>query len=344
MKAAVKVRPEYGGTEVRDVPTPEPGPDDALIKMDAVSICGTDMHIYEWDAWAQKNIDIPRIYGHEFAGTVVEVGKNVDSVKVGDKVSGECHVYCGHCPQCMRGNMHICMNMSAFGVSSEGIFCEYQALPAQNLWVNDPTIPAKYTTLQDPLGNAVHTVFSAGDITGKNVAVLGCGPIGLLAITVAKAAGAAQVVAVGHTNEYRIDLAKKLGADVVLKKGDDFGKVARDLTDGLGMDAVYEITGNPNAVHTGLDMVRGGGTLALLGIFNDPVTINLTDDIVFKCVDMKGIYGRRIWDTWLTSTGLLRSGKLDLDTIITHTFKFDDILEGMEVMASGNSGKIVLTF
>jgi threonine 3-dehydrogenase len=344
MKAAVKVRAEPGGTEVMDVPMPTAGPNDALIKMDVVSICGTDMHIYNWDAWAQRKIKIPFIYGHEFCGTVVEVGGNVDYLSEGDCVSGECHVFCGHCHQCAMGNEHICENMVAFGVNTPGIFCEYQALPAQNLWKNDRKIPAEYLSLQDPLGNAVHTVFSAGNIAGKHVAVLGCGPIGLMAITIAKAAGAASVTAVGHTNEYRLGLAKKLGADLVLKKGDDIIKEAAAMTDGVGFDAVYEITGNPHAVTDGLKIVRAGGTLALLGIFNDPVTINLTDDVVFKCVDIKGIYGRKVWDTWRITNGLLAAGTLDLDTIITHRFKFGDILKGFEAMASGNSGKVVLTF
>ncbi|MHC1608746.1 MAG: L-threonine 3-dehydrogenase [Candidatus Methanofastidiosia archaeon] len=344
MKAAVKVRPEPDGTELLEVDTPIPGPNDALIRMDAISICGTDMHIYNWDLWAQQHIKTPRIYGHEFSGTIVETGKNIDYLKEGDSVSGECHVYCGHCHQCKMGNAHICENMTAFGVDTDGIFCEYQTLPAQNLWVNDPKISAEHLSLQDPLGNAVHTVFSAGDITGKNVVVLGCGPIGLLSITVAKAAGAAQVIAVGHNNKYRMDLARKVGADAVFGKEDDIIKEVRNLTDSIGADAVFEITGNPNAVIDGIHMARAGGTLALLGIFNKTVTLNLTDDIVFRCMNIKGIYGRKIWDTWIKTNGLLKSKKLNLDPIITHKYKFNDILKGMETMASGNSGKIVLTF
>jgi threonine 3-dehydrogenase len=341
MKAVVKVRPEYGGTEIQDVETPRCGPNDALVKMDVVSICGTDVHIYNWDKWASNTIKTPLIYGHEFTGTVVDVGKNIDYIHEGDSVSGECHIYCGHCHQCRLGNEHICENLTAFGVNTPGVFCEYQSLPAQNLWVNDPKIPKEYLSLQDPLGNAVHTVFST-DVTGKNVAILGCGPIGLMAMAVAKAAGAAQVVAVGHKNEYRIDLAKKIGADTVLRAGDDFEMIAKDLTDGVGMDAVFEITGNPNAVITGMKMARKGGTLSLLGIFNDPVTVDLNDNVIFKCLNIHGIYGRKIWDTWIQTTGLLRSGKLNLDPVITHKFKFEDFLEGMETMVGGNSGKILI--
>ncbi|MBN1785633.1 MAG: L-threonine 3-dehydrogenase [Candidatus Methanofastidiosa archaeon] len=341
MKAIVKVRPEPGGTDILDVEMPVCGPNDALVKMDVVSICGTDVHIYNWDKWARNAIKPPLIYGHEFSGTVVEVGKNIDYLNEGDSVSGECHIYCGHCQQCKLGNAHICENLTAFGVSTPGVFCEYQALPAQNLWVNDPKIPKEYLSLQDPLGNAVHTVFST-DVTGRNVAILGCGPIGLMAIAVAKAAGAAQVVAVGHKNEYRMDLAKKVGADHVLRAGDDFEKISKELTGGVGMDAVFEITGNPSAVLTGMRMARKGGTLALLGIFNEPVTIELNDNVIFKCLDIKGIYGRRIWDTWILTTGLLKSGKLNLDPIITHRFKFDDFLKGMETMVGGNSGKIII--
>jgi len=341
MKAVVKVRPEPGGTEIQDVEMPHCGPNDALIKMDVVSICGTDVHIYKWDKWASNTIKPPLIYGHEFTGTVVETGSNVDYIKEGDSVSGECHIYCGHCMQCRLGNEHICENLTAFGVNSPGVFCEYQALPAQNLWVNDPKIPKDYLSLQDPLGNAVHTVFSA-DVTGKNVAVLGCGPIGLMSIAVAKAAGAAQVVAIGHKNQYRLDLAKEVGADVVLKAGDDFEKISKDLTDGVGMDAVFEITGNPSAVTTGMKIARKGGTLSLLGIFNDPVTVELNDNVIFKCLNIHGIYGRKIWDTWIQTAGLLKSGKLNLDPIITHRFKFDDFLRGMETMVGGNSGKILI--
>jgi len=341
MKAVVKVRPEPKGTEIREVDTPVCGPNDALVKMDVVSICGTDVHIYNWDKWASNTIKTPLIYGHEFTGTVAEVGKNVDYLQEGDSVSGECHIFCGHCHQCRLGNEHICENLTAFGVNTPGVFCEYQALPAQNLWPNDPKIPKDYLSLQDPLGNAVHTVFST-DVTAKNVAVLGCGPIGLMAIAVAKAAGASQVVAIGHKNKYRMDLAKKVGADAVLKAGDDFKKITSDLTDGVGMDAVFEITGNPNAVLTGMKIARKGGVLSLLGIFNEPLTVDLNDNVIFKCLNMHGIYGRKIWDTWIQTTGLLRSGKLNLDPIITHRFKFDDFLEGMETMVGGDSGKVLI--
>ncbi|MHC1605475.1 MAG: L-threonine 3-dehydrogenase [Candidatus Methanofastidiosia archaeon] len=343
MKAAIKKYPEPNGTVVEDVEIPTPGPGDVLIKMKVVSICGTDTHIYNWDTWTQNRIKTPLVYGHEFAGEIVEVGASIDYLQEGDSVSGECHIFCGHCHQCRLGNYHICKNMKIFGVDTDGIFCEYQALPAQNMWLNDPKIPPELASLQDPLGNAVHTVFST-KVTGRNVAILGCGPIGLMSIAVAKAAGAAQIVAVGHKNEYRMKLAKKVGADVVLRSSDDLKKEARDLTDGSGMDAVYEVTGNPDAVLQGLSMLRNGGTIALLGIFSKPLTINLSEDIVFKYATLKGITGRKIWSTWRTTNGLLRSGRLNIDPIITHKFNFDDFLEAMETMVSGNSGKVILKF
>ncbi|RLG70547.1 MAG: L-threonine 3-dehydrogenase [Methanobacteriota archaeon] len=341
MEAVVKTRPELGGTEIKEVEIPSVGPNDVLIKVRVASICGTDVHIYNWDPWAQGRIKTPRIYGHEFCGEVVEVGPNVTSVKPGDYVSGECHIACGHCYLCKTGNAHICRDMKIFGVDVDGIFAEYACIPENNVWRNDPDLKPELASIQDPLGNAIHSVFAA-DVPGRNVAVLGCGPIGVMSVAVCKAIGAAQIFAVGRRNMYRINLAKKAGATKVFRAADDVEGVVREMTDGLGVDVVLEMSGNTKAVQQGLRLLRPGGTLVLLGVYTEPAEIDLSKDVVFKYVNIKGINGRLMFDTWYRMAGLLKSGSLDLDFVITHRYKFKDFEEAMQTMRSGNSGKVVL--
>lgn len=343
MEAVVKYEGTEGGTEFREVDVPEITSHGVLIKVKIASICGTDVHIWNWDNWAANRIKPPLIYGHEFAGEVVEVGKGVNSVSVGDYVSGECHLADNTCYLCRNGLQHICENGKIFGVDSDGIFAEYAAIPEYNVWKNDPDLPLEHATIQDPLGNAVHSVFKA-DVSGRSVAVLGCGPIGLMAISLCKALSAAQVFAVGRRNEYRMNLARDLGADRVFKAGDDVVKDIREATEGRGVDTVLEMSGNPKAVEQGLKLLRVGGNIQLLGVYADNAAIDLSNDMVFKYTDMHGINGRLMYETWYRMKGIMKSGNLELDKIITHRFKFKKFMEAMDAMRSGNSGKVVMYF
>lgn len=343
MKAVVKVKPEPNGTELMTVDVPRPGPNDVLIKIKVSSICGTDVHIFNWDAWAAGRIKTPLIYGHEFAGDIVQVGSNVDHVKVGDYVSGECHIACGHCMQCQTGLAHVCRNTKIFGVDVPGIFAEFACIPAANVWHNDDDAPPEICSIQDPLGNAIHSVFST-DIAGKDVVVLGVGPIGAMCVSLCRHIGAARVFAVGRKNEYRIELAKKVGADCTYKASDDVRKDVFEKTGGKGADVVLEMSGNSKAIGPGLDLLRTGGDLILLGVYADPVTLDFSKQVVFKYATVKGINGRRMFVDWHRMRGLLKNPGIrkDLETIITHRFKFDEFQKAMETMRSGNSGKVVL--
>jgi threonine 3-dehydrogenase len=345
MKAVVKVRGEPNGTELQTVEKPKPGYNDVLIKIKSASICGTDVHIYNWDAWSANRIKPPLIYGHEFAGEIVEVGDGVVNAKVGDYVSGECHIADWTCYNCRTGLAHICRNTKIFGVDVDGIFAEYAKIPATNVWQNDPALPPEIGSIQDPLGNAIHTIFST-DVVGRDVAVLGVGPIGAMAVSVCKNIGAAQVFAVGRKNTYRTDLAKKVGADHTYLVQDDVKGDILDKTDGMGVDVVLEMSGNTNAVVQGLELLRQGGIISLLGVYADPLTVDLSNLVVFKYATIKGINGRLMWDTWYRMKGLLKNERIlnDMKTIITHRYKFEDFEQAMQTMRSGNSGKVVLTF
>ncbi len=345
MKAVVKVRPEEDGTEIRYVDIPEPGPNDVLIKNKVASICGTDVHIYNWDAWAAGRIKPPLVYGHEFAGEVVKVGSNVDFVKPGDFVSGECHIACGHCYNCRTGLAHVCENTKIFGVDVPGIFAEYSCIPAMNVWHNDPNLSPEICSIQDPLGNAIHTIFSA-DVVGKDVAVLGLGPIGAMAVSICKHIGARKVYAVGRKNRYRIDLAGKVGADYTYGREDDIEGDILKHTDGRGVDVVLEMSGNVNAIVQGLKLLKQGGTISLLGVYPGELTVDVSKLIVFKYATIKGINGRLMFDTWYRMAGLLQNPAIrkDMEKIITHRYKFDEFQEAMAKMRSGNSGKVVLSF
>lgn len=344
MKAIIKARPEPGGLEFRSLPVPEPGPHDALIRMRTVAICGTDLHIYNWNAWSQSRVQVPRIIGHEFAGEVVAVGPAVTHVKIGDYVSGEGHLYCGFCLQCRRGNAHVCESWKGLGYDVDGCFSEYLSYPEQNLWHNDPGLPADQAACQDPLGNAVHTVFSA-DCTGADVAVFGLGPVGLMAIAVLKAIGARQVFAVDLDNEYRMDIARKVGADHVIAAAEEDPVAAiRKYTAGKGVDVSMEIAGTAPAIHAALKSVRAAGQVILLGIPGNAVPVDIAEDIVFSAVSVRGVTGRRIWDTWYRMAGLFKSRGFDIAPIITHRLSFDAYEEGFQLMNGGQCGKVILEF
>ncbi len=345
MKAIFKARPEFDGTEMRTIPVPKPGREDVLIKIKTASICGTDVHIYNWDAWSQSRIKPPVIYGHEFAGEIVDVGDGVINAKVGDYVSGECHIADWYCFNCRTGLAHICKNTKIFGVDVNGIFAEYAVIPSSNVWHNDPELPPEIGSIQDPLGNAIHTVFST-DVVGRDVAVLGVGPIGAMAVSICKNIGAAQVFAVGRKNKYRTDLAKKVGADYVYLADDDVQADIMEKTDGKGVDVVLEMAGNVRAVVQGLQLLRAGGTISLLGVYAENLTVDLSKLIVFKYITMKGINGRLMWDTWYRMKGLLKNKRIldDMKTIITHRFDFAEFQKAMQTMRDGNSGKVALKF
>ncbi|MEO8725929.1 MAG: L-threonine 3-dehydrogenase [Acidobacteriaceae bacterium] len=329
------------GAEIREVPVPEFGPDDVLVKVRAASICGTDLHIYEWDQWAQNRIKPPLVPGHEFCGYVAKIGKNVTNVKEGDFVSAEMHVACGKCFQCRIGEAHICQHVRILGVDAPGAFAEYVTIPESNIWKIDPSIPVDYASILDPLGNAVHTIL-AGEIAGRTVAVIGCGPIGLFSIAVAQACGSAEVFAI-EPNEHRRKLAKQMNAEYVLDPAtNDVKQFVFDKTSGTGVDVIAEMSGNPRAIQQGFDIVRLGGRVSLLGIPSQSVKLNLAEDIIFKGAVVQGINGRLMYKTWYQMQALLKTGKLKLDPVITDRMLMADFNKAMERLKTGESSKIIL--
>src|SRR5438270_4065043 len=304
------------GAEIREVKVPGFGRTDVLVKVKVASICGTDLHIYEWDRWAQGRIHPPLIPGHEFCGEVVAYGDEVTSVKEGDFVSAEMHVACGKCLLCRTGEAHICQNVKIIGVDANGAFAEYVVIPESNIWKLDPDIPLEYASILDPLGNAVHTVL-AGEIAAKTVAITGAGPIGLFAIAVARAVGATTIFAI-EVNEHRRSVANKMKADYVLDPSkENVRSIVMEKTGGLGVDVVLEMGGHPDGIRTGFAIVRRGGRISLLGLTSKPISLNFSEDIIFKGLTIQGINGRRMYKTWYQMTALLKAGKLDLNTVIT---------------------------
>lgn len=331
------------GAEVKEKPVPEIGEDDILVKVLATSICGTDVHIYQWDAWSQSRIKPPQTMGHEFAGRVVKVGTRVKQVSLGDIVTAETHIVCNECEFCRSGNAHICQHTSVLGVDRDGAFAEYIAIPATNAIKANPSTPVEYLSVLEPLGNAVHTVL-AQDVVGKSIAVVGCGPIGIMAVDVAKAAGASLVIAV-DLNDYRLALAEQIGADACINpKHTDIIETVKSLTQGLGVDVVCEMSGNPIAIKQALSYLKYGGHMAMLGVPSQEVSINIANDIVFKGITIYGVTGRKMYSTWHQSLALVQSNKLHLDKIVTHVLPFEKYEDGFALMESGNCGKVVLTF
>ncbi len=336
------VKPEAApGAEIREVKIPTFGRTDVLVKVKAASICGTDLHIYEWDRWAQGRIHPPLIPGHEFCGEVAAFGDEVTSVKEGDFVSAEMHVACGKCLLCRTGEAHICQNVQIIGVDTDGAFAEYVVIPESNIWKLDPAIPQEYASILDPLGNAVHTVL-AGDIAAKTVAVTGCGPIGLFSIAVARACGATTIFAL-EINEHRRKLATKMNADYVLDPSkDDVRGIVADKTGGLGVDVVLEMAGHPDAIRLAFDIIRRGGRMSLLGLTSKPIPLNFSEDIIFKGLTIQGINGRRMYQTWFQMTALLKAGKLDLHPVITDRIAMKDFSKAMARLKTGEASKILV--
>ena len=338
MRALVKAAPEPG-LQMREVPIPEPGINDVLIKVRRSAICGSDAHIYEWDAWAQKHIIPPLVVGHEFAGTVAAVGSNVHDFKEGDVVSGEGHLVCGVCRHCRGGRRHLCAQTSGVGIDRAGAFAEYLCIPVGNVWCADRAIPMELLACFDPLGNATHTALSF-DLVGEDVLITGAGPIGLMATAIAKHVGARYVV-VTDVNPYRLDLACKMGAtltlDVTRQKVEDAQK---QLHMREGFDVGLEMSGYPAAFRSMLANMCHGGRIALLGILPSDTAIDW-DQVIFSSLFIKGIYGREMFETWYKMTTMIQSG-LDVTPVLTHRFPIDAYEEAFEVVRSRNCGKVVL--
>jgi threonine 3-dehydrogenase len=329
------------GLSFESAPVPVIGAADVLVRVKTASICGTDLHIYGWDRWSQGRIKPPVTLGHEFCGVVERVGQEVTAVESGDFVSAEMHVNCGHCHQCRLGEAHICQNLRIIGIDQDGAFAEFVKIPASNIWKLDPAIPEHYGAILDPLGNAVHTVL-AGPIAGQTVLVTGCGPIGLMSIAVAKACGSSTVFAT-ETNENRRAMAKKMGADVVLNPAAE-DAVARILgdTNGTGVDALLEMSGNPTAIQQGFKALRAGGRASLLGIPTENVPLDLVNDVIFKGATVQGIYGRRMYGTWVQMTALLKAGRLNLEPLFGEREPLEKFENAFLKLQSGLAGKILL--
>jgi threonine 3-dehydrogenase len=340
MQAIVKPGSQPGA-ELRQVPLPEIGPKDVLVRVQAASICGTDLHIYQWDRWSQRRIHPPLVFGHEFCGTVERAGAEVETVSEGDFVSAEMHLSCGHCFQCRTGQPHICQNVRIIGIDLDGCFAEYVKIPETNVWKIDPAIPVDYAAVLDPLGNAVHTVL-AGKIAGLSVAITGCGPIGLFAIAVAKACGAGPIYAT-EPHPYRQRLAERMGATLVIdsSKTDPVAEVVGQ-TGGVGADVVFEMSGNPVAVVQAFQMLRRGGRISLLGIPAKPLELDLANDVIFKGATVQGINGRRVFETWYQMQALLKSGVLDISPLITNRIPMSDFQQGMDLLLSGHASKVLM--
>ena len=337
MQAIIKARSEVG-LELADVPRPNPGPRDVLIRVQKTGICGTDRHIYEWDAWAASRIKPPMVVGHEFVGIVADVGVGVKMVQPGDRVSGEGHIGCGYCYACRTGQSHICEKVDILGVDINGCFAPYVVLPESNIWKVDPAIPDDHACLFDPFGNAMHTVM-AQPISGRQVLVVGCGSIGLMAVGILHVGGADLIIAI-EPNPFKREIAKKMGADVVMEDIDP--KEIKALTDRDGVDVVLEMSGNPKAIVKAFDCIRNGGDVALLGIPPGEVCITWAKQIIFRGLTIRGINGRKMYETWYQSERFLRHYPELIEPVITHRLPFDRFEDGIKAMQDGTGCKVVL--
>lgn len=338
MKCIVKKEPK-AGLSMEEKPVPKIGPDDLLIKIEKTAICGTDLHLYEWDAWAQKNLPLGSTIGHEFAGKVAKIGKNVSGFKIGQRVSGEGHITCGKCRPCLVGQRVLCPQTVGVGVHRDGCFAEYLSLPAENAFPIPTEIPDEIASIYDPFGNTVHTALSF-DLVGKDVLITGAGPIGLMAIAVAKKAGARYVV-ISDLNPYRLALAQKLGATRAVNiRKTSLAKIQKELGMSDGFDVCLEMSGSAEALQSLPDIAAHGGHLVLLGILPQEAKLDW-HKVIFKMLTIKGIYGREIFRTWYQATHLLQSG-LDISPVITHRFSADDFQKGFDAMLSGQCGKVIL--
>ena len=338
MKALVKAKSEPG-LWMQDVPEPIIGVNDVLIKVRKTGICGTDLHIYNWDTWAQKTIPVPMVVGHEFVGEVVAVGSNVSDFHSGEIVSAEGHVVCGRCRNCLAGRRHLCKDTVGIGVNRTGAFAEYISVPMTNVWHHTPGVDEEVAAIFDPFGNAMHTALSF-DLLGEDVLITGAGPIGIMAVAIAKHAGARHVV-ITDVNDYRLELATQLGADVALNvTKHSLAEVRKTLRMTEGFDVGLEMSGNPAAFSGMIDAMCHGGKIAMLGIPSEPMSIDW-NKVIFNMLTLKGIYGREMYETWYKMNVMLESG-LEIKPVITHRFGADDFEQGFAVMNSGMCGKVVL--
>ncbi len=340
MKALVK-RESRRGLWLEDVPQPGVGVNDVLIRVDRTGICGTDVHIYKWDNWAQKTIPVPMVVGHEFVGEIVEVGSNVTDFFPGEVVSGEGHVVCGQCRNCLAGRRHLCADTKGVGVNRPGAFAEYLALPMTNVWHHHDAVDRDVAAIFDPFGNAVHTALSF-PVLGEDVLITGAGPIGIMAAAVVRHAGARHVV-ITDVNPYRLELAKKMGVtDVVDVRTRKLPDVQKELDMREGFDVGLEMSGNEQAFRDMLANMCHGGKIAMLGIPENEIAIDW-NLVVFNMLTIKGIYGREMYETWYKMTVMLQSG-LNISPVITHRFHYTEFEQAFEIMMSGNSGKVILNW
>ncbi len=340
MKAIQKTKPE-SGFKVAELERPNYGPDDVLIKVRLAAICGTDLHITQWDEWSASRIHPPLIYGHEFCGDVEAVGHQVTHVKPGDYVSAEMHIPCETCYQCMTGKRHICQNVKIAGIDMDGCYAGYVVLPKNQVIKLPESLPPEYGACLDSLGNAVHAV-SKGNVSGKSVLINGCGPVGLFSIAVAKALGATRIFA-SDMSEYRLNLAREAGCTEALKADKvNIPEYLHEVTQSRGVDVVLEMSGSPAGIRSGFKALAIGGTMILFGIPKSTIELDITTDIIFKEATVLGINGREIFQTWFLMLELLESGRLDIQKIITHRFPLDAFGEAIELVRSGQSGKVLL--
>ncbi|MBT3657677.1 MAG: alcohol dehydrogenase catalytic domain-containing protein [Euryarchaeota archaeon] len=343
MMAWTKVHDTEDGFELIEHPVPSPAPGEVLVKTASTSICGTDLHIWLWDEWSRDEVPLGTITGHETCGEVVALGEGVSSHKIGDQVAIECHLACWNCPRCDEGNAHICENGSIFGVHDNGAFAPYFTIPATNARHTPDGLDSVHGSIQDPLGNAIHTL-TGGPVEGATIAIHGLGPIGLFAVNAAKAMGASKVIAIDWDNKYRMGLAEKLGADLVLGKGDNIIETILSETDGRGVDNTCEFSGSPVALANAIRSTRMGGYLNVLSVYGNSTPEVPMNDLVFRYLHLKGINGRKMWSTWDTMHDLLSSGAIDVDSIVTHRLGISEFQKGMELTRSGLCGKVVLDF
>ena len=342
--STMKVIRKHGssrGMEIGIAEIPEPGPDEVVIKVKLVGICGTDLHIYQWDQWSQNRIKPPVVIGHEFVGEVYEVGSNITHLTKGERVSAEGHITCGYCRYCKDGRGHICQDVKIIGIDRDGCFSEFVCVPVSNIWSVHPEIPDRYAALFDPIGNAMHTVM-AQPVSMKTVLITGAGSIGLFAIPIAKANGAEKVIVV-EPNAFKREIALKVGADLVLDSAEeDVPSKILNYTDGLGPDVLLEMSGNSNALRMGLNLLGNGGHVSLLGIPAKEIPLNLAEEVIFKGITIHGITGRKMYETWYQCQSFLLKNGESINPIITHTLPFDRLEEGFNLMETNQAAKVLI--
>jgi threonine 3-dehydrogenase len=342
MKAAYKAN-RNKGIVIKDVPKPKINDNELLVKVKKAAVCGTDIHLYEWNNWCENvNAKNPMVIGHEFSGEVVEVGENVKSINIGDIVAGETHIPCGYCEMCKTGREHICENMQIIGVHTDGAFAEYVKIPESCAWKLPNNTPYEIGAIYEPFGIAVHGLYKT-DITGKNIAITGCGPIGLFAIQVAFAGGAKNIFAI-DLNDYRLNLAKKMGTNIITinPKENNVVDIVNEHTNNKGVDTAIELSGSIIGTQTSFDLIKKGGTVILIGLHSDKVPIDFVNNVIYKEATVYGVTGREMYDSWYKATSLIESGLVDPKKVITHHFKLEETEKAIKTAQQGNCGKIII--